>query len=213
VTKERLQAALASYKAGNFKAALPLYRALADEGDAFAQFSIGYMYRRGEGVAKDEAEAVKWYRKAAEQGYPTAQSNLGFMYQVGAGVPQDLDEAAAWFRKASAQGDATAQLNLMVLVQTIPLLPLMDKLSSGDLSTMLASLDKPESRMMTVEGSANDVAWSEMVRLGWMNEPQLGTVPGVPAKVFTITDVGRMALPRALRVFAGWSKARMTRRH
>ena len=35
------------------------------------------MYRNGQGVTQDNAEAVKWYRKAAEQGYAAAQFNLG----------------------------------------------------------------------------------------------------------------------------------------
>ena len=34
----------------------------------------------GEGVPKNDAEAVTWYRKAAEQGYANAQFNLGYMY-------------------------------------------------------------------------------------------------------------------------------------
>jgi len=31
------------------------------------------MYRKGKGVPKNKAEAVKWYRKAAEQGDADAQ--------------------------------------------------------------------------------------------------------------------------------------------
>ena len=45
------------------------------------------MYRKGEGVPENDAEAVKWYRLAAEQGGARAQSNLGFMYETGRGVP------------------------------------------------------------------------------------------------------------------------------
>ena len=29
-----------------------------------AQFTLGLMFEKGQGVAKDEAEAAKWYRKA-----------------------------------------------------------------------------------------------------------------------------------------------------
>ena len=35
------------------------------------------MYEYGQGVGKDEVEAVKWYRKSAEQGDARAQCNLG----------------------------------------------------------------------------------------------------------------------------------------
>ena len=44
-----------------------LGRPSAHEGDAVTQFWLGVKYDIGEGVAKDEEEAVKWYRLAAEQ--------------------------------------------------------------------------------------------------------------------------------------------------
>ena len=54
----------------------------------------------GEGVLKDEAEAVKWYRMAAEQGNAAAQNNLGLMYDNGEGVLKDEAEAVRWYRMA-----------------------------------------------------------------------------------------------------------------
>ena len=38
------------------------------------------VHKNGSGVAKDDAEAVKWYKKAVEQGHAGAQRNLGVMY-------------------------------------------------------------------------------------------------------------------------------------
>ena len=70
------------------------------------------MYDNGEGVLKDEAEAVKWFRLAAEQGDAKAQFNLGLMYDNGEGVLKDEAEAVRWFRLAAEQGVATAQFNL-----------------------------------------------------------------------------------------------------
>ena len=58
----------------------------AEQGDAVAQFNLGVMYGRGEGVPEDDAEAVKWYRKAAEQGLASTQFELGVMYYMGEGV-------------------------------------------------------------------------------------------------------------------------------
>ena len=43
-------------------------RAKAEKGDAKAQYELAMSYFKGTGVAKDEAEAVKWMRKAADQG-------------------------------------------------------------------------------------------------------------------------------------------------
>ena len=74
------------------------------------------MYYNGEGVAKDDAQAVGWYRKAAEQGHAAAQRSLGWFYAFGrGGLLQDNTEAAAWYSKAASQGDSHAQHNLALL--------------------------------------------------------------------------------------------------
>ena len=70
------------------------------------------MYAEGHGVAKDEAEAVRWFRKAAAQNHPFAQNGLGVMYRDGRGVTQDVAEAVRWFRKAAAQGHELAKQSL-----------------------------------------------------------------------------------------------------
>ena len=51
-------------------------RRLAEQGDAEAQYSLGWRYDEGEGVPEDKAEAVKWYRLAAEQGNDDAKFSL-----------------------------------------------------------------------------------------------------------------------------------------
>ena len=84
----------------------------AERGDATAQYDLGRMYDRGEGVAEDDREAARWFRKAAEQGHAKAQHRLGFMYATGEGVAEDDREAARWFRKAAEQGLAEAQNGL-----------------------------------------------------------------------------------------------------
>jgi len=83
----------------------------AEQGNAGAQYNLGVMYRRGDGVPEDDAEAVRWYRLAAEQGYARAQYNLGFMYDNGQGVPENDVEAYVWFSVAAAQGNENARGN------------------------------------------------------------------------------------------------------
>ena len=46
------------------------------------------MYRRGAGVDRDDAEAVKWFHKAAEQGHEIAQNQLERMYENGKDEPE-----------------------------------------------------------------------------------------------------------------------------
>ena len=89
----------------DYAEAVRWYRKAADQGNADAQFSLGYMYDNGQGVPQDYAEAARWYRKAADQGDADAQFNLGYMYDKGQGVPQDYAEAARWYRKAADQGE------------------------------------------------------------------------------------------------------------
>jgi len=96
-------------------ASLEEIRKEAEGGDARAQWLLGSRYQFGEGVEKDEVQAVKWFRMAAEQGDVNAQHTLGAMYAVGQGVKKDLAEAAKWFSKAAEQGDAEAQNDLGVM--------------------------------------------------------------------------------------------------
>ena len=84
----------------------------ADQGNADAQFNLGYLYDKGQGVPLDYAQAAFLYRKAAEQGHAWAQYNLGLLYYRGRGVPRDYTEAAAWYRQAAEQGCAEAQASL-----------------------------------------------------------------------------------------------------
>ena len=63
------------YKAiqrGDYATALLLFRQLADQGNAAAQYNLGVIYDKGLGVAQDYKAAVKWYRKAADQGNAAA---------------------------------------------------------------------------------------------------------------------------------------------
>lgn len=84
----------------------------AEKGNAIAQSDLGIMYTRGDGVEKDDVEAVKWFRKAAEQGLDNAQYNLGVMYYEGDGIPKDYAEAYAWLNLARAQGNSLTKFYL-----------------------------------------------------------------------------------------------------
>jgi TPR repeat protein len=103
---------MAAYERGDYATALRLWRPLAQQGNAKAQFNLGKMYQLGNGVPQDYAEAVKWYRLAAEQGNAKAQVVLAIMYGGGHGVPQDYAEVVKWSRLAAEQGVAEAQFHL-----------------------------------------------------------------------------------------------------
>ena len=71
-----LQKGLTAAEKGDFTTALREWKPLAKQGYADAQFNLGIMYEKGQGVPRDDKTAVKWYRLAAEQGYDYAQNNL-----------------------------------------------------------------------------------------------------------------------------------------
>lgn len=93
-------------------------RRRAEQGDGGAQCNLGVRYSTGDGVEKDEAQAVKWYRMAAQQGIVAAQFNLGLFYYQARGVQRDLQEAAHWYRTAADQGHARSQITLALLYET-----------------------------------------------------------------------------------------------
>lgn len=102
-----------AFDSGEYEKAMDLWMPLAEDGDAKAQFGIGYLYDKGLGVPRDTAEAIRWYRLSAEQDYALSQLNLGAIYQEGRDdFPADPGRAADWFRLAAEQGNADAQYNL-----------------------------------------------------------------------------------------------------
>ncbi|MDH4383357.1 MAG: hypothetical protein QE509_15880 [Gammaproteobacteria bacterium] len=118
---------LKSARAGDFVTALREWKPLAEQGNSKAQVGLGMMYSRGDGVPRDNSEALKWFRLAAGQGDAQGQNNLGLMYDNGDGVPRDYKEAVKWYRLAAEQGDASAQYNLGVTYENGDGVPQDDK--------------------------------------------------------------------------------------
>ena len=98
--------------AKDYKRAFPVCSRAAKQGNVLAQSFLGVMYAYGEGVPKNDREAVKWFRLAANQGFAPAQFLLGAMYDKGEGVPENYREAVKWYRLAAEQEWAIAQYNL-----------------------------------------------------------------------------------------------------
>jgi hypothetical protein len=98
-----------AYGKGDYKTALEEWR--PHQGYASALYNLALMYRNGEGVPKDDKEAVKWYRLAAEQGHASAQNNLALMYRNGEVVLQDSVYAHMWWNIASANGSKEGSEN------------------------------------------------------------------------------------------------------
>ncbi len=70
---EPLQLATAQQES---KKLLGYYQSQAYQGDAHAQFKVGFAYEVGDGLPQDEGRALAWYEKAASQGHKNAIMNL-----------------------------------------------------------------------------------------------------------------------------------------
>ena len=77
VQAQTFEQSRAAYERKNYRTAFAGFQKLAEQGNANAQDSLGWMYANGQGVPKDDQQAVAWYHKAAEQGVARAQFILG----------------------------------------------------------------------------------------------------------------------------------------
>lgn len=96
--------AIALYGQQRFAEALQLFEPAARSGSAAAQYHLGLLYARGDGVSQDFARAARWFELAAEQDHAHSQFILGHMFARGEGVARDVIEAHVWFSTATANG-------------------------------------------------------------------------------------------------------------
>jgi uncharacterized protein len=85
-----------AYAQADYAKAMAEFKPLAEQGDARAQYFVGFLYRYGYGVTADRAESGKWFRLAAEQGDSRSLFYLGKMYESGEGVERDPVAAYMW---------------------------------------------------------------------------------------------------------------------
>lgn len=86
--------------------------ALADKGNADAQYDIGEMYEKGSGVATDVKKAFGWFEKSAAQGHIKAQFKVAYMYYKGQGVDSNVKKAFQLMDKPANDGNVRAQYYL-----------------------------------------------------------------------------------------------------
>jgi TPR repeat protein len=72
---DRFEDATWAYEAGDYIAAVRLWRPLAKQGDVRAQWVLGLMNEDGGGVARDLVRAHMWYNLAGANGHPKARQS------------------------------------------------------------------------------------------------------------------------------------------
>ena len=88
------EAGVTAYYRQDYETALREFKTDAAAGDENAQYNVGLMYLKGEGVPQNPEEAARWFHRAAMQGQVDAQSFLGALHADGHGVHQDYPNVA-----------------------------------------------------------------------------------------------------------------------
>lgn len=79
---------------------------------------IGDLFKAGQVLPKDHAQAVRWYTEAAVEGDVPAMVELGAYYASGATGKVDCGNAIKWFNEASNGGSLESKRNLVWLYAT-----------------------------------------------------------------------------------------------
>ncbi len=111
----------------SFSDAAEWYQKAADQGHTLAQFNLGVMYWRGQGVGRDRERSKFWITKAAEGGDAGAQYKLGMtqnrtsLDEIDAVAKESRIEAYKWMQLASAQGygEASSGCDLIAMGMTL----------------------------------------------------------------------------------------------
>jgi TPR repeat protein len=101
-----LASAKLAYQQKDYATAFKELTPLAGKGNADAQFILGKMYWKGEGVLKDPEQAMKLFKASAMQGNADAQFFLGSIYLL---PHKDVAEGVKWVRLSAEQGNQDAQ--------------------------------------------------------------------------------------------------------
>lgn len=97
-----------AWERGDYTSAVREWQALAERGDADAQFNLGQAYKLGRGVPQDLTRAAELFGRAAAQNHLQAADNLGLvLYDLGR-----RDEAMPHLMRSADRGEPRAQFVL-----------------------------------------------------------------------------------------------------
>ncbi len=84
----------------------------AEQGNSYAMFRLGDLYREGDEVEKNHAEAFKLYKMSAELNDPIGMLRLGDAYRDGVGVSVNYEEAIKWYKRSAYLGNNYSQFRI-----------------------------------------------------------------------------------------------------
>ena len=177
-----------AFSGRDFEKAYALFEKAAKMGNYTAQYNLGLMYEKGNGVKKDPVKAFEFYKKAGEQGYEPAQYVLGRLFLKGDGTPQNFSAAVKWYKLAADQGDEKAQMDLADLyantkIRGLPFNPVGAHLYYN----IVSAYSKPPLRdraaalrdEMTVKMKPEDIQQAQSAAQRWKKRTRLESIPSM----------------------------------
>lgn len=104
-----LERGIRAYQAWDFIRALHEFYGLSQEGVADAQYYLGIMFAKGQGVPRDPVQADTWLARAADGGSREAQFAYASMLWQGDYLERDRRKALRWYTAAAENEHAEAQ--------------------------------------------------------------------------------------------------------
>lgn len=107
---------LESYRAGQYEKAFENFYNESIKGNTDAQYYLGCMLLKGEGVNKSIMRGFKWLSIAADKGHVKALNVVGVIYKNGFGTFKNQEEAKNFFQLSAEKNFNLGQFNLGVLL-------------------------------------------------------------------------------------------------
>ncbi len=105
VDLDLLEKAVALYANKDFGESFPIFKSLAENGNSFAQYTLGRSYFYGDGVEINKEMAFFWISEAVSQNFVGAQAMAGVMLIRGEGVGKNIQCGIELLSKAANQDD------------------------------------------------------------------------------------------------------------
>lgn len=100
------------YSKRHYKEAFNLCASASKQGHLDAMNQLGFYYRHGIGISRDEKKARECFQRSADLGSGVGQSYFASSFVLGAGSVQDYRKAFEIYKKDADRGDAIAKGNL-----------------------------------------------------------------------------------------------------
>jgi predicted aspartyl protease len=107
-----------AYSQRDYSTAVSMLQPAAQAGDGLAQYYLGVMSLKGQGVPKNPQLAVEWLSKAAAAGSADAQAYMGAFNRRGDLVPKNYPEALRWYMLAAKQDHENSQYRIALMYYT-----------------------------------------------------------------------------------------------